>query len=150
MGNIKKLSDFLPQDQEIIKKQISKLPKPASVFDFNGLRHDHNHLESVGASIVFMPLDTMVEYVDVVTKQSTDLDDKFVEDQLMQQSEDTFPEIAKTTNATGVGNLAYITVNSKNNAAKEKAMRLLELIYTIQYEITVKAIHRESQKYGQN
>lgn len=83
-----------------------------------GLRFPIKQLEEAFPKIIFFPIKKQAEYADEVTRE-------FVND---PEKIGLFKPIsARGWNATSVGNLAYIALNSKNRLASEYAKGLLKL-----------------------
>ena len=91
-----------------------KLLEPFKHFDSNGLKFPIEYLNAIGKYIVFLPLEVMGEYVDVVTKEMIDKNPYkyFLEDIEKINIHDT--DTWEAINATGVGNLAYACLHLKN------------------------------------
>lgn len=103
--------------------------KPEKEFDKDGLRFPSDYLQAVGKSIVMLPLELMAEYVDGVTHDLIDEDNQpFIFEQVINRDinvEEEYPSI----NATGIGNLAYICLNCKNEKAREITEKILDEIF---------------------
>ena len=119
-------------------------PRPKSSFDGNGLRYDIEHLRSLGSDLILMPVEFISNYVDVVTKQNVDSQDKgFVELMLLGLGgldEHDFIYL----NATAVGNMGYFCVFSADDKAKEfvKAKMLEIFLWKLnQYKALVESLN---------
>ena len=110
--------DYLKQ----IKGKGFRNPNP----DFNehNLKFDIEYLNTIGGSIALLPLELSYEYADRLCRKSVDEEDGIVERSFINQVIDE--NMLTDVDATSIGNMAYIALNSKNDIAKKKAFDVLE------------------------
>lgn len=109
-----------------------QLMRPAEHFDKFGLRFPVEFLNKIGTSLVFLPLELMAEFVDVIMKNGIDKNDaEFIFNQILDK-DFNIEQSWSLLNATTIGNLAYIALNCKNERAKEIAEDLLNKIHVKQ------------------
>lgn len=129
-----KLSKFSEQLKDAVLNDYNsliesgELLKPNDEFNDYGLRFDVQYLNRIGLSLVLLPLEIMAEYVDIVTKSNVD---KGLYD-FDESSYDMFrinESQLQYTNATAIGNLAYICLNSKDTYIKTICEQSLNHIY---------------------
>ncbi len=131
---VKCLKDFTPEQIEYIDKAKELQPilsvKPSKKFDNYGLRHSMEHLNTIGGSIILLPLEDMTEYVDVVTKSFVDADETFwIISQYNDLIDKYTDEGMNRFNATSIGNFAYIAMYCKHKPSVEVAMIILNKYY---------------------
>lgn len=114
-------SELLPHVNAIFEK-----PQPE--FDNFGLRHSLPHLNRVGGGAIFLPLEYMAEYVDVVTKKAIDEQDPvFLLKQVLSINSENIDKInLENFNTTSLGNLAYVALHAHSEDARNIAECLLE------------------------
>lgn len=96
-----------------------KVLEPTKDFDENGLKFPINYLHQLGINNVFFPLEIMAEYADIVTTTSINKDDKyFIFDQIINY-EFNIESVYPLLNATSIGNMAYVALNCKSQAARQ-------------------------------
>src|SRR6478752_6074945 len=107
----------IPEDKrkEYIELLDKSLPPPYAEFDENNLRYSVEHLETMGGSIVMLPLEYAAKYVDGIFKQQVDENEN---EFLIAASAIKHGQILKSDNefshmnCTAVGNLAYAVLNA--------------------------------------
>lgn len=129
MNKIISLRDFT--DEQINKLEREKLSsplyeKPSKSYDNYGLRYSVEHLNKIGQSLIFLPIEYMAEYVDVVTKTNVDIGDPDFLEQILNINPKNIDTSDK--NATSIGNAAYVALNSKDEKARKIAFGILERI----------------------
>ena len=96
---------------------------PNKEYDQHGLRFDIHYLNRIAGAICMMPLEFMADYVDGVCKSSMDRDDGLMEEDVL--TDDMTEESFKDTNATGLGNMAYMILHTKDEQVKAKCLDCL-------------------------
>ena len=153
MGRIKRRDEFKDEQLKPLLKLMSQFPAPAKEYNDFGIRYPIEFLNSVGISIIFLPLEMMAEFVDAVTKTHVDENNPAYENQVTNEIKGyagNFENIIKHSNATSIGNLAYILLNSKNEELKSLANEILEATHTYQVEAAKIFISKLSTKHGVN
>jgi hypothetical protein len=93
-------------------------------FDGNGLRHTMEELKAIGKKAVFLPVEEMADYVDVMTKNAIDNNDEdFIYKIVSIDSDKTALSLL---NATSFGNLAYIKLHCHHEPARRIAEQIIE------------------------
>lgn len=124
-------SEYLKYYEDVLLTGVAgfKMFKPNEQFDEYGLRFNIDYLNSVGKNVVFLPLEFMSEYVDVVTKSAIDANDKeFIFHQIHDLDFDV-EQMYESLNATAIGNLAYACLNSQDEKVKELCEKQLSAIF---------------------
>lgn len=147
MGNIKKESEFSPEKLKQIKKVMSQFPQPAKEYDSNGIKYPLDFLNSVGLSIIFLPLEYQATFVDAVTLNNLSEIEK---DALSIVPANVDEAVLGRFNATTIGNFAYITLHGENEKAREICMAILEKIYVYFKKVAEAAIAKMASKHGIN
>lgn len=126
-----------------------KMLRPTDEFDSNGLRFPVSYLNEIKFMIVFLPLELMAEYADIVTTQmieSIDSDNGVTFSFDIARSNYSDDQIFLNLNATAIGNLAYICLNSKSINVKGIAERALQIIFDKAYQYTTNFVKIHSVK----
>ena len=136
-GDVKKLADFNKAQLDLIDKAKKAKPilnsKPDKRgFNTFGLRHDINLLNEVSGAIVFLPLEEIAEYCDVVTKAFVDADDRFWIVKLYNDLVKTYSDdVLMNFGATHIGNFAYVALHCKHKPSVEASMIILNKYYEL-------------------
>lgn len=88
-----------------------------NLHDSKGLKYTHSELESIFPEIIYLDIKEQAKYADVVTSNSL----KFVEEQIIYYEhlpEENLKQEMDKFNATSIGNLAYIYLNTKDDKIK--------------------------------
>ncbi|MCG8208181.1 hypothetical protein [Tenacibaculum finnmarkense] len=127
-----RLSDLSSEERISLEKGLSEiyttgingitLKKPFKEFDENGLKYPMNHLRNIGLSIIMLPIEWMSKYVDEVTVNLV----RYAPEELLGSS---FLYEYDKLNATSIGNLAYVSLNVKNEDFVQKSNELLHKIF---------------------
>jgi len=153
MGKIKRRAEFNEEQLKPFIKLMSQFPAPAKEYNEYGIRYPVEFLNSLGISIIFLPLEMMAEFVDAVTKQHVDENNPAYETQVTNEIKGyagKFEVLIQHANATSIGNLAYILLNSKSEELKSLVSEILEAIHVYQVEAAKKFISKLSTKHGVN
>ncbi len=102
--------------------------EPYESFDDYGLRFHIDHLNEMGGAIVFLPLEDMAKYADIVVTGFIDANDaEFIESQRDRfEMNDTAIE---KLNCTAIGNCAYIAMYCKDQVSADTCMGILNKYY---------------------
>lgn len=96
---------------------------PNEEFDDKGLKFDISYLNRIGGAVCMFPLEFMAEYVDKVCKTSMDNEEGLMEQDIL--SDDVTDKSLQGTDATGLGNIAYIILHTKDDMVKAKCLDTL-------------------------
>ena len=103
--------------------------EPFAEYDKFGLRYPIEHLDLMGKNLVFLPLEFMADYVDIITKTHVDENSP----QLTVNSFDfDVADLFDSINATAIGNAAYIAMHHTNPTLRQLAENKLNEIFVIQ------------------
>lgn len=134
---ITRFSAMAPEDVAAYKenfqvmKQVAGFMEPAEDFDEYGLRFPAEYLNNIGHYVVFMPLEYMAQYADVITTQAVDeKDEEFLWNQIINEDINV-EQIYDSINATAIGNLAYVCLKSHSDKAREITEKILNEIFVI-------------------
>jgi hypothetical protein len=137
LAGIYRLSDMTAEEKATLDNRIAENPlysvKPAEKFDTWGLRYSTEHLNEIGAGIIFMPLEYMAEYVDERTKKGVDSSSASFRSMALSTSAPEKKNIKKI-NATSLGNLAYTCLHADDRLAIH-AMGTLMIIRSLIIEV---------------
>lgn len=127
----KEKKDYLKYYKDVMLSGITgfKILEPTTEFNDLGLRFPIEYLRQLGKNVVFLPLEIMAEYADIIIKSSIDYNDK---DFIYHQIKDldcNIENVYQNINATSIGNMAYILLNSQYEKAKEICEKQLNIIY---------------------
>lgn len=109
-----------------------KIEHPSNTFNEFGLKFSVDYLNRIGKNVIMFPLEIMADYVDEVTKKYIDTNNLEFIDYQIHIFESDFKSVDiiwENLNATSIGNLAYICLNSKNEKAKEVCEKILQDIF---------------------
>ena len=135
---IKRLSEASKEAQENFNEYLNnvmlsgvmgyKLLLPFDEFDENGLKFPLDYLKTAAPAIIFLPLELMADYADIVTVNAVITRDKAFMVTLLGNLEN-FPSDLQTITATTIGNLAYITLhlNQATYLTQETEKKLTEI-----------------------
>lgn len=101
-------------------------PKIKPDFDQNGLRFDIDFLNSVGTLISILPIQALAQFVDYVTYNNYKSDPTNFHNDLFQIFNNA-SEINQL-NATALGNLAFIYLNTENPKVKQTIKKIILII----------------------
>ncbi len=108
-----------------------KVLEPTENFDDNGLRFPVTYLSKVDKQIIFFPLEYIADYADIITKSAIDEDDaEFIFNNIINRDIDVDKDY-DNLNATAIGNLAYVALNTKNKDAQKISEDILDKVYVI-------------------
>lgn len=127
----KQREDYLKYYNDVMLSGITgfKVLEPAKEYDDFGLRFPIDYLNSFGKNVVFLPLEIMAEYVDIITRSAIDNNEA---DFIYHQIHDLDFDVDKmydNLNATAIGNMAYIALNCQDGKAKEICEKQLNAIF---------------------
>jgi len=128
-----------------MKNTIDSILRYFGYFDSNGLRYSRKHLDKMKYRIAYFSIKEQAEYADIVTTRNVN-DPQFLLNQ--------FPNHPKTelilkrmmndkTNATSIGNTAYIVLYCHDARCKEIAHNMLDEYFN--YIVKTKKHRTESQ-----
>lgn len=127
----KQKEDYMKYYEDVMISGVAgfKMLKPADKFDENGLRFPIKYLNEFGKNIIFLVLELIAEYADVITTCSIDENDKgFIYHQIIDLDFD-IEKMYDNLNATSIGNIAYICLNCKDEKVKLIAEKILNEIF---------------------
>lgn len=134
----KGLQDYMVGYNDQISQGVLK--NPNAKFDDFGLRFDVDYLNRIGVNVIFLPLEIMAEYVDAVTKQMIDNNEMGFEYNQIINPDFDVDQLYETVNATGIGNAAYVCLNSKNEISQKQAEKLLNSLFVKAKDEILKSI----------
>lgn len=147
--SVRKFSDFTDSQKEYFLNYYNnvllggafgfKWEKPKDNFNELGLKFDYDYLNELGINNIFLPLEYMSEYADIVTVKAIDSNNiTFKKTALGSLIIDNMNSIDfDNINATGIGNLAYCYLHSNDEQ--------------LQYEILIylnKILHYQINKFS--
>ena len=109
-----------------------KVMQPADEFDENGLKFPIEYLNQLGVNVVFLPIEMMAEYADIITKSSIDGYDKGYYEFLSGDDLESLDEMYESgqINATSIGNMAYIAMHCKDQTQRDLSDAGLNKIFS--------------------
>jgi len=114
--------------EEYIEFFYKNHPHPNSSFDGNGFRYDIHYLNKLGNDLILCPVEFISNYVDVITKDYVDKQDKVFAKNIASEMEFYREEFFLELNATAIGNLGYFYLFTSDETAKEIVKsKLLEI-----------------------
>lgn len=140
---VRKFSEFTDKQKEYFLNYYKnhllggtfgfKWQEPNKEFDNNGLKFSVEYLNDLGLNNIFLPLEYMAEYADIVTVKA------------MQENSITFQKTALSSlildnsneinldqlNATGIGNLAYVYLHTTDEQLKYETLLFLNKLLKI-------------------
>ncbi len=120
---------YLEYYETNIRSNSSLYVEPFAEFNKFGLRYPTEHIELLGKNIVFLPLEFMADYVDLITKTYVDENSpQLTINSIDFDIVDSFDDIKATT----IGNMAYIAMHHKDSALRQLAEQQLNEIFVIQ------------------
>ncbi len=103
-----------------MKKPVSKNPEDYPNY---GLNHSAKHLRGVLDKIAFFTIEKQAEYADAICRAMTANHERTVEDfDASFISKNSLDKL----NATAIGNLAYVAMNSSSELEVRNAIKILE------------------------
>jgi hypothetical protein len=132
---VKKFEEFnSEQKQNLIRaKKIKPILaiKPNEEFDMDGLRFDINHYNNIGGAVIFLPLEEMAGFCDVVTKTFVDYDERYwlisQYNALLKNYSDK--ETLLHLSSSHLGGLAYIYLHSRHQPSVDVSIIILNKYY---------------------
>jgi hypothetical protein len=106
-----------------------KVLKPTKDYDDFGLRFPSEYLSELRHNLIFFPLEIIAEYVDIVTKENIDQDNKEFIYHMVHELNTDVEYLYEGINATGIGNLGYIALNCKDEKAREICEKCLDELF---------------------
>jgi hypothetical protein len=123
----KERDDYMADYQRLLDQ--AEVQKPKKSYDKYGLRFTWEYLNKIGKDVVFLPIELMCEYVDIITKNAIDSNDlAFIREQVLDADFDA-EKSYDYLNATSIGNIAYIAQHCSDNNAKIKAESFLNAVF---------------------
>ena len=125
---VRRIADFPESSQEKIKTMRSTDPfkMPNEGFDEYGLRFHTDYLNKIVHNIVFLPLEYMAEYVDIICKSYIDDgNEQFISEVKTSMQERKF----STWNATSIGAVAYIALHCPKEEDRKECIDVLNDLY---------------------
>lgn len=113
-----------------MKKLVSKNP---SDYPNNGLTHSPSHLKSIKDKIHTFPIQEQAKYADaicraMVANHENCFGDVYKNVQKIKNNPSESKHFFESMTATGIGNFAYIAMNSSSMEEIQTALKLLELL----------------------
>jgi hypothetical protein len=105
------------------------------------LRFPIEYLNNIGKNIIFLPIEKMADYADIITSSKIDeKDNDFILSQLIDfDIKDMYSHI----NTTSIGNMAYILLNCEVEEVKLFVEKKLNDIFLIEKEKIIEYLNKE-------